>query len=91
MDLAVMLEALNAVLLLALLYVYVQNYREMKTNFGLGLIIFAAFLLLQNLVALYFHLMMVEFYSAAVMGHALVLNALQFAALVALNYVTWKE
>ncbi len=91
MELAIILEAINSLLLLTLLYVYFGNYRQMRSNFTLGLIVFAAFLLLQNLVALYFHLMMVDYYSGAVMQHALVLNSLQTIALVVLNYVTWKE
>ena len=91
MELAIIIEGINSALLLALLYVYIGNYRELKSNFVLGLIVFAAFLLLQNLVALYYHLMMVQYYSSDVMGHALVLSGLQTISLLALNYVTWKE
>jgi len=91
MELAVILEAINSLLLLSLLYIYFGNYRQVKSNFTIGIILFAAFLLLQNLVALYFHLMMVDYYSGPVMGHALVLSGLQTIALVVLNYVTWKD
>ena len=91
MELAIILEALNSLLLISLLYIYISNYRQMVNNFTLGLIAFALFLLMQNLVALYFHLMMVDYYSAAVMGHALVITGLQTVALIVLNYVTWKE
>ena len=91
MEIAVIIEVLNAVLLIALLYAYVQNYREMKTNLGLGLILFAGLLLVQNLLALYFHLMMHDFYSMEAMQHATFLNGAQLIALAILNYVTWKE
>ncbi len=91
MELTTIFEAVNVILLLFLLSVYVQNYREMKTHFGLGLMIFAAVLLLQNLLALYFHLMMIEFYSNEAMNHIGVLSAAQTMALAALSWVTWKE
>ena len=91
MELAIIIEAINSVLLLSLLYVYAGNYRQMRSNFTLGLIVFAAFLLLQNLAALYFHLMMVDYYSDVVMQHALVISGVQTVALAVLNYVTWKE
>ncbi len=91
MEIAVILEAINSVLLILLLYVYIGNYKQMKNNFTLGLILFAGFVLLQNLVGLYFHLMMVEYYSQQAMQHALLLSGLQTIALAVLNYVTWKE
>ena len=91
MELAVIFEIVNVVLLLFLLNIYVQNYREMKTHLGLGLIIFAGFLLLQNLIGVYFHFVMVDYYSFEVMGHARILSAVQTVALLVLSYVTWKE
>jgi len=91
METAIILEAINILLLIFLMYVYVQNYKEMKTNLGLGLIIFSAFLFLQNAIALYFHLMMVNYYSPDVMVHAMILNGAQTIALAVLAWVTWKE
>ena len=91
MELTVIFEIVNVVLLLFLLSVYVQNYREMKTHLGLGLIIFAGFLLIQNLTGIYFHFVMIEYYSFEVMGHARVLSGIQTVALIVLAYVTWKE
>lgn len=91
MELTVIFEIVNVALLLFLLNVYVQNYREMKTHLGLGLIIFAGFLLLQNLIGIYFHFVMIEYYSFEVMWHARVLSGIQTVALIVLSYVTWKE
>ncbi|MBI5226730.1 hypothetical protein HY994_05890 [Candidatus Micrarchaeota archaeon] len=91
MELAILLEAVNLVLLSVLLYVYVGNYRTIRTGFGLGLVVFAAMLAVQNALALYFHVMMVDYYSAAVMGHALWLDAAQSAALLVLAWKTWTE
>lgn len=39
----------NIALLASLFYIYWQNYREIKSKFNLGLIFFAAFLMLQSL------------------------------------------
>jgi len=39
----------NIVLLVGLFYIYWQNYKQIKSKFNLGLIFFAAFLLLQSL------------------------------------------
>lgn len=90
MEIAIILEIINAVLLLFLLYIYANNYREMKTAFGLGLILFALLFLVQNLLAVFFHLTMMDYYSAAAMQHALVLSGLQTIALAILSFVTWK-
>ncbi len=91
MELAVVLDAVNLLLLASLLYVYVGNYRAIRTGLGLGLVLFAVLLAVQNALALYFHVAMVDYYSAAVMGHALWLNAAQTAALLVLTWKTWTE
>lgn len=46
-------EVLNAGLLIAILIIFVQNYRRMKTSFGLGLILFAAVLLLRSVLGVF--------------------------------------
>lgn len=91
MELAILIEALNSLLLLSLLYVYIGNYRQMRTALGLGLIVFSFFLLLQNLIAAYFQLMMVDYYSAEVMQHALFISAVQTVALAVLAWSTYSE
>ncbi len=90
MEAAVLFEALNAVLLVTLLYVYVSNYRQAKAPFLLGLVVFAAFLLVQNSLALYFHLTSMEYYSKEAMSQSLPITAAQTIALLVLNYFTWK-
>jgi hypothetical protein len=88
---AIILEIINSILLIVLLSVYIKNYKEVKMDFTLGLIIFAGFLLLQNLAALYFHLSMIDYYSSEVIFQATILNVVQTIALIVLNYVTWKN
>ena len=91
MEFAIILELLNAAMLVALLYVYVQNYRQMKNAFVLGLIIFAFFLLAQNAVAIYFHIVMIDYYSKDVMAQAFWMTAMQSVGLAALLWATWKQ
>lgn len=90
MELAIIIEIVNVVLLLFLLSIYVQNYRQMKTVFGLGLIVFALFLLAQNLLAAFFHLTMLNYYSPESMQHGLILSGIQTIALAVLSWVTWR-
>jgi len=91
MQMTVLFETVNVLLVLFLLKVYVENYRQMKTPLGLGLIIFSGFLLLQNITAAYFHFTMVDYYSTEVMAQAFVLTGLETVALAVLSWVTWKD
>ncbi len=90
MQLAIILNGVNIVLLLFLLSVYVPNYRQMKTALGLGLIVFALFLLLENAMALYGYYSMHDAYAGAMKQESWV-NLAQTAALAVLAYVTWKD
>lgn len=49
--------AVNAVLLVALGYVWLRNYRRHGASHTLGLLVFAAFLLVQNLLWLYLYVL----------------------------------
>jgi hypothetical protein len=89
-DFATVLTSLNVLLLLSLIYVYVSNYVKLRSRFALGLLLFALLLLLQNLAALYFQLMMIMYYTNEVAGFALVLNALEALGLACLVYISWK-
>ncbi|HLC79173.1 MAG TPA: hypothetical protein VJG83_01965 [archaeon] len=91
MELTVVVELVNIILLAFLLIVYANNYRQMRSALGLGLVVFAAFLLAQNLIAVYFHFSMIDYYSNEVMQHAFILSSVQTVALAALAWVTWKE
>ena len=80
----------NIVLLLLLLYVYWGNYKKIKSNFTLGLIMFAALLLLQNILFCSF-LLFHQAFRVAVLGLPLfVLNITEFLALAILLFITWK-
>ncbi len=84
--------AVNSVLLALLIWLYARILGEVRTRFTMGLMVFAAVLLLQHLVQLYFFLTMMDYYvaSGSVQGFVLVQNVLVSLALVFLVYVTWS-
>lgn len=90
MELAIILNIANLALLIFLLSVYLPNYKTLKTGFGLGLILFALFLLLENAMSLYGYFSMHDAYAGAMQQESWV-NIAQTAALLILAYVTWKE
>ena len=90
MGLVNVVSILNALMLFILLYVYIRNYKAIKSKFSLGLILFGLLFLIQNLVAIYFQTAMVDYYSKEVADFALILNILEALGFAALLYVTWK-
>src|SRR3989442_9676369 len=70
------LAVASIVLLLGLLYIYVANYRSLRSPFSVGLIVFATLFLLENLAAMYFYVAMNDSnIGASVAIPMLVLNA----------------
>jgi hypothetical protein len=87
------LTAVNAILLLVLVGVWVRNYREFRSTMVLGLVGFGSVLLLENLVGLYFFFgSMTSLYgSDPVVGMVLLgMRGLQFVAISFLTYATVK-
>ncbi len=75
-------------LLLTLLYIYWQNYREIKSKFNLGFLFFAVFLLFQSL----FLTLSILFHGGFARGTGVLLiinNLALFIALSILLKVTW--
>ncbi|MBI5680971.1 MAG: hypothetical protein HZC47_08765 [Methanobacterium sp.] len=52
--LAIIIGIANICLLIALLYVYLKSYKQLKSKFTMGLLVFASLLLLQNVVSTLF-------------------------------------
>ena len=90
MDFAVAVTVISAVILVTLLYIYISNYRKIKSSFCTGLIIFAILLLAQNVAAIYFQIGMSNQCSYETAQPFLILNFLEAVGLGALLYVTWK-
>ena len=90
LNLATGTELVSVVLLAGLFYIYLQNYRKMHSKFALGLLFFAAFFLIQNLMAIYFQVAMVSYYTHEVSEHIFILTLAQTIGLLILSFVTWK-
>jgi hypothetical protein len=86
------LSGISVALLLGLIAVWVRNYRTFRTPLTLGLIAFAAVLLFENVLAIYFFFSTGMLYSGDPFAQRalLSLRALQVIALVFLTYVTMK-
>lgn len=86
----------NLVLLSVLGGVWVRSYRQVRASHTLGLLVFAAFLLIQNVVWLYFYAVhdgyiawFVETSTDVQVG-MVALCGLQTLALLALVRITWR-
>jgi len=78
----------NICLLLVLFKIYWQNYTEIKSKFNMGLLFFAAFLILQSL----FLAASILFHGGFSRGSGVILiinNAILFVALSILLKITW--
>ncbi len=83
-------EAISSLLLLALLRVYYRNYRLIKAKFTLGLLVFAALLLLQNLVGIYYRFTMMNFYNLEATEGVAIIRGIEVVALAVLLYISWE-
>lgn len=80
----------NIMLLLILLYVYLKNYRKIKSKFTIGLLLFASLLLLQNALSVSF-LVFLEGFGGPGLGYPqFFLNITEFMALFTLLFITWE-
>ncbi len=95
--LAIIVGIANICLLLALLYVYLKNYRKLKSKFTMGLLVFVSLLLLQNIVSTLF----LSLNIVLCMGYhgfdvdrpqfpLSSINIIQLIALSILLYITWE-
>ena len=81
---------INVVLLIGLLVTYGNSYRKVRSEFTAGLIFFAAFFLIQNLLSLYSYLAMFMFYAAGVSALVLAITVAQTAGLAVLVWMSWR-
>ena len=85
---AMAIHAANILLLIGLLYIYGQNYRQLKSKLTLGLMLFAALLLVQSAMNLYFEMTMVMYDSPSAEQVALVLEAVKAVSFGLLLWVS---
>ena len=90
MNLTTILTAVSILILAAMLHVYIRNLRKIKSNFTLGLLIFALLFLIQNIVSLYFYFTMMDYYVPAVELHVFIFTLLQTIGFAVLLKLTWE-
>jgi len=89
--LSVVVEVVNAILLLGLLYIYAQNYFKVKSKFTISLLFFAFFFLLERIVAIYFYITMDMCYANRLAEQVRpILSIIETVGLIALLRVTWE-
>lgn len=77
--------------LLALLYVYGSSYRQLRSPFALGLVLFAALFIVENLASIFFYVSMADAGEGSnVALPILVLGVAELVAFTALFVVTWR-
>lgn len=81
---AVFVGVVNIGLLIILLFTYISQYRKLKSNFSLGLVMFAALLLLQNILFIFFLLSREGFHGPGMGGPVFTINLIQLSALIVL-------
>ncbi len=85
------LAAGSIAVLLGLLYIYVGNFRGLRSPLSAGLIVFAALFLVENLAAIYFYLAMSTWTgSGSYAIPMLVLNGAELVGFATLLYVSWR-
>lgn len=84
------LQVVNVILLAILISIYVRNLMKMKSNFALGLLIFAGFLLIQNLIGIYLGVEYLGGMTEQFENYAFAINFTETMALLALFWISWK-
>ncbi len=89
---AITLAGVNILLLGAAGFVWMSNYREFRTPLLLGLVGFAAVMLVENVMTIYSFIQWGSLYADSMFAKQFFtgLRGVQFFALTLLNYVTWK-
>ncbi|MBS3142225.1 hypothetical protein J4464_02440 [Candidatus Woesearchaeota archaeon] len=90
MTLTTVVTAVNVLLIIALLNVYVRNMMKIRSGFTMGLFVFALLFLIENIVSLYFFVTMMPYYAMDIEGFVFVLKTLQMLAFATLTWITYK-
>jgi len=90
LDVARLAAVTNVVLLSALIVVWGQLYREIRSTFTLGSIVFAAFLLAENLLALWYYFNPTPGLPPFAVEIMMVLQVLEALAIATMLYITWQ-
>lgn len=92
MDVSSIVSMANMAILISLLAVYARIYSKTKATFTVGLMVFAAMLMLHNVLAVYGYFAMAPLYSEALLPYFAGIHIAELAGLIALLKVTvWPE
>ena len=92
MDLSSIVSMANMAILIALLAVYGRIYSKTRATFTVGLMVFAAMLMLHNVLAVYGYFAMAKLYSDELLPYFAGIHIAELGGLVALLKVTvWPE
>jgi hypothetical protein len=80
----------NVLLTIGMIAVYGNSFRKIQTEFAAGLLFFAGFLMLQNLLALYSYVAMFMFYASGVEMLVLGITVAQTAGLVVFLWLSLR-
>lgn len=86
----ILFAGISSALLAVLLFVYLRNARQIRSKFAIGLVVFAALFLVQNVAGMWVYMSMND----AKLGESvalpmLVLNAMETGALGTLVAISW--
>ena len=88
MDISAIISLANVSLLLALLTVYANIYKNTRAIFTVGLMFFASMLMLHNLIAVYAYFAMAPLYTEGLLPYFLGVHIAELAGIGALLKVT---
>jgi len=89
-NVSIILTAANIALLASLFIIYLKNYRNLKTPFTLGLMLFAGIFLVRDVSLAIYHLMDLSFYYTQSARDDMMIHAAQLIAFSILLKITWK-
>ena len=89
MEVAVVFAFLNSVILLFLIVLYGRIATKTRASYSIGLMIFAFFLLAQNLATIYSYVAMAPFFEPQALPFLSSISALEFVGLLVLARITF--
>lgn len=89
MEVAVVFAVLNSIILLSLIVLYGRIAAKTRASYSVGLMIFAFFLLAQNLATVYSYVAMAPFFEPQAVPFLSTISALEFVGLLVLARITF--
>lgn len=82
--------AVNIALTLLLVFLHMKSYRSVSSKVTLGLLLFTAFFLVENILDLYFYSVVLSQALYGLTSFQLIVNFVQMIGLLILSYITLK-